>query len=242
MKAITLIDLDALLDTRLGTLFSIDEDEANNILFNGWHQRLSDDLTEFDTIITNEEFKDAYDNREVETLKASRVTNIIKSLAMENKKLFVDLLSPNTPLEDYCIVINIYPYAIDLDTQYELGKAIAELMGGDPPIKFVDLLPDSTRLSYLEMHGFTDYITYDISGWMVREFNDCKNPEDFTHCPNITVWGPRLLTSKNSLNQVLKEHTEIDPRDSPFEICRVIFGACVKLEFLPVEDFCIYSP
>lgn len=242
MKSITLIDLDCLLDTRLGTLFNLNEEDASNLLLNNiWHTRESDDVGSYCKHITTEQFKQAYEDRSQYTLTQSRLTNIIKTLSFENKRMIQAIANGSDPLEDYGIVINTHPYNLSLDEEYDIGQALKEIMGGDPPIKFIRLLPESTRLTYLDLKGFTDYITYDISDWVVREFNDCEKPEDFVSCPNITIWGPKLQLRKDSLKNVLKEHTDIDERDSPFELTKVIFGSCVRLEFLPVEDFSIIS-
>lgn len=242
MKSITLIDLDCLLDTRLGTLSTLNEDAVRDLLLtNKWHTRKSDDIGSYCKDVTTAEFKEAYEDRGKYTLSQSRVTNIVKTLAFENKKMLERMSAGTEPLEDYGLVINSHPYNLTLEEELQIALSIKELMGGDPPIKFIRLLPESTRLTYLDLKGFTDYITYDIAGWIYREFNDCAKPEDFVSFPNITVWGPKLLQSEDSIKEVLKEHSEIDERDSPFDLTRVVFGSCVKLEFLPIEDFCIIS-
>ena len=99
------------------------------LLTNKWHTRKSDDVGSYCKGVTTAEFKEAYEDRSKYTLSQSRVTNIVKTLAFENKKMLERMSSGTEPLEDYGLVINSHPYNLTLEEEI-LSKKPYELSGG----------------------------------------------------------------------------------------------------------------
>lgn len=236
-KTIILVDLDAILDTRVGALFDIDEDEALSIIDQGFRTRNSDSLESYNTTITTEQFQAAYENRGIRTLQVSRPTEMPAVLCGETARLMMMAVNGGGPLDDYCVILNIYPYNLnDLQT-YEMAQALNELLGTEVPVRAINLPPVSTKLEYLKMRGITDYVTYDIKGWIEREFSDCVNPEDFVFEPNVSVWGPKLMLSPEALDKVRMELPDLNDNDNPFDILKVIYGPFVNINWMEVQDF-----
>lgn len=241
MKSLILIDLDALLDTRTGALFELDPEEAINILNKGWANRESDDLEEYSETITTRMFREAYNNRSKYTLSLSRPTNILKRLAPEIRKLIVTKSKANSRLTDYCLVINIYPYNL---TDYEaksIQLSVAETLGEHTPVRIANYLPDSTRLSNLQLREFSDYITYDIQGWIEREFSDITKPEDFISVPSIAIWGPKLARDTKGHQKLIEEEPDLSEKDDPWEFLKITFAPFVNLNWMEVSDFGILN-
>lgn len=241
MKSLIMIDLDALLDTRTGTLFDIDPVEAVSILNKGWRERTSDTLDTFSDVITTEQYKAAYEQRSKYTLSISRPTNILKIIAPEFLKMVLHAGTPNSNTEDCCLVINVYPYNLTDDEALMIQTSIEETIGVDLPVRIVTYLPESTRLSYLEMRGFTDYITYDISGWLQREFGAVTKASDFISAPTISIWGPALMVEDNALTNVLSDEPNLSAKDDPWQFLKVTFAPFVNINWIKVGAISLLS-
>ena len=236
-KAMILVDLDALLDTRLGCIFNYDEAEAMSLLEQGFRERKSDTLDSFDTKITTEQYKELYENRGIDVLKVSRPTQLPIILCGETARLLNIAVKGGSPLEDYCVIINTHPYNLNELQIYEYVQAVKELLGEGVPVRAVSLTEESTKLVYLKMRDITDYITFDIRGWIEREFKDCEKAEDFVMEPNISVWGPQLLLSENALENVYSELPDLTEADNPFDMLKVIYAPFVNINWMSGSEF-----
>ena len=241
MKSLMLIDLDAILDTRTGVLFEINPEEAIQILQKGWTSRTSDELEPFSDIITTEMFNEAYENRSKFTLATSRPTNVLKRLAPELRKLIISSAKTNSRLDDYCLVINLYPYNLTDAEAKDIQAAIAETLGEHTPVRVTNYLPSSTTLSNLQLREFTDYITYDIQGWIEREFGGVVKTEDFISVPEIAIWGPSLAKKTDAHQTLINTEPGLSEKDDPWEFLKITFGPFVNLNWMEVSDFSLLN-
>ena len=111
-KAMILVDLDALLDTRIGAIYNFDEKEALSLLEQGFRERTSDTMDGFDTYITTEQYKKLYEERGIDVLQVSRPTQLPIILCGETARLLRIAVRGGSPLEDYCVIIITYPYLL----------------------------------------------------------------------------------------------------------------------------------
>ena len=236
MKSLILIDLDAILDTRTGALFDIDPEEAVNILNKGWRTRASDTVEEYSDVITSEQFREAYNARSKYTLAGSRPSNMMKTLIPQIKKLMTSQSQANANLEDYCVVVNVYPYPLTDEECKAVQISVADTIGVMTPVRIVKYGPHEVTLGALEMLEFTDYITYDIRGWIEREFGDITKVEDFTAAPNISIWGPALAISHTAHQDVINDEPDLSEHDDPWEFLSVTFAPFVNLNWINVAD------
>ena len=105
-----IIEIDCLLDTRLGTLAKFNPDLANAILTdteNLYHERKTDDFPG----ISRETFYSLYHDRDIETMFNSRPTNIIKFLIKNHLELATNLRS-QAKNETLVYQINVFPYLL----------------------------------------------------------------------------------------------------------------------------------
>ena len=236
-----LIDLDALLDTRTGVLFEIDPVEAVNILNKGWRDRGSDTLDNFSDVITTEQYLEAYEERSKYTLSISRPTNILKIMAPEMLNMVLSAGTPNTSVEDFCLIVNLFPYQLTDEEAESIQESVSETVGEGIPVRLASYLPESTRLSYLEMRGFTDYITYDLNGWLTREFGHIKTVEEFVGAPHISVWGPSLAVADGAHAKVLSEEPDLSDKDDPWDFLKVTFAPFVNINWIDVGAVSLIS-
>lgn len=241
MRSLMLIDIDALLDTRTGALFEIDPVEAVNILNKGWRDRPSDTLDNYSDVISTKQYLDAYESRSKYTLSISRPTNILKIMAPEMLNMALSAGTPNSGVEDFCLIVNTYPYQFTEAEAEAIQQSVSETVGEGVPVRLVSYLPDSTRLSYLEMRGITDYITYDINGWLMREFGDITKAEEFISAPTVSIWGPSLMVADGAYTTMLSEEPDLSPKDDPWDFLKVALAPFVNLNWIDVGAISLLS-
>jgi hypothetical protein len=102
------VDLDCLLDTRLGTLAKINPELASNALMNGYHER-DEDIFEG---VGVEDYRKAYEARDVDTLTLSVITGMFSFLhecvLAAFKRIQIDGIFDAIQLE-----VNYWPYELD---------------------------------------------------------------------------------------------------------------------------------
>lgn len=232
MKNTILVDLDCLLDTRVGTLFSLNPEEAQRILGRGFRNRLSDTVSQFSEVISDAAYKEAYENRSQYTLAQSRPTNLNSELIEQLKTMYLKINTPRENLTDYVIVVNLYPYQFSDVDAANLKFTLEEFLGNDTTVQLCNWLPSSCRLNYLSMRGITDYITYDIGGWIQMQFGGVTCEQDVESHPDISVWGPMFEAHHNAYTTLLSEEPDISDKDDPWEFLKVTLAPFVNLHWL----------
>lgn len=105
-----LVNLDTLLDTRLGAISRHSAPAATAVMRNGYWSRENDDFEKMSGgLITNARFKEIYDNRDQAVLKASYLTNIHHLLlgitkALQHKK------AAGVEVGTIRLTVNVWPY------------------------------------------------------------------------------------------------------------------------------------
>lgn len=236
MKHVVLIDLDVILDTRVSTLFNINNDEAIRLLEEGFCSRKTDDLSLTSSVITNEEFKMAYDNRDVDTLKSARLTSYIFELATVISDLTKSLMSDDTRIEEPCIVINYYPYKdLDADTLADIIYAIGCYTTDAIEIKAAFYEPKMLDLPFLKENEILTYITYDFTKWFESSFSIAKGKKSIISYPKLTVIAPMIMPKVDSFDNLDGESQKILQNKTPFEFMRLYWAPMFGLEFCPIE-------
>ncbi len=235
-KSIAMVDLDLLLDTRVGTLFKINPEEAKLILERGFRERISDTLDGYSDVIGTDEYIAAYEDRDVSTLVLSRPTRLLTEFVTEYRRLIFILSDNFTTLNDCCLIVNIHPYDLTDAELVAIKESIEYYLGDEIPVRIAKFDINSTQLSYLDMRGITDYMTYDVEAWMFMQFGNATKMEDFVSFPDITVWGSKFLTDKNSLKNLHLKEPGISEKDSPWDLATVTFAPFVKLQWLEPES------
>ena len=236
MKHNILIDLDVLLDTRIATLVQLDPVETEKILEAGYTSRPTDDMSYFNTSITNDQYTTAYANRNTETLKNSRMTNYIFELAVMIKQLTEDLAKNNTRVTDPCVVINYYPYSdLDTETLENIVYAIEQYVTTAIEIRTVCLAPSELDLRALKGLEILTYITYDFQLWFESVFTVSKGKNSIISYPKFTLIAPKVMPKKNSFDHLDADAKKILQNKSPFDFMKLYWAPMFGLEYCPIE-------
>lgn len=214
-----LIDLDALFDTRLGTLILNNYDDLVRIFVaNKYHIRLDDG---FNNMIDKDKFYENYAKRNKETLANSTLSlciDIVKDFVATTLKT-----DPVNPIVFYPkIYINTYPYQLTKEETDNIILGIYSHLKCKAQVETVSLDPSMLTIDFINQN-LSVIIMYEYNKWLdtqteLGNFNKGA-------CPQVTLIGPRLF-----FKETPKSATEVD---KTFTILDNIAKPFINLELLP---------
>jgi hypothetical protein len=230
-----LLDLDALYDTRFGTLLQLNPEAALQAIRNGYQIREVDD---FETLthgaVTNEQFKKAYAARNLDTLKKSIITGIPVVLISHIETL-VERMERGVDVSHVSITLNTWPYILPGPVIEAMVEALGVLI---PP--FVQI--NSRRINPKKL-GPTDFkalfdgwVTYDFDAWFTMHHEELL----YRRANSLTVILPRLHVSAPGEYDT-QEDEAMNKLDKQ-SLHAMVLEEFIHLEHLPVVDFCFFTP
>lgn len=189
------VELDALLDTRLGTLAKLGQDLAVAALDGGYFTRMSDKFPGVDPAV----FKQAYADRNTETLAYSKPTMLLSVLTQ-----LTTTLSEQAKVRPYHdgtrVVVNTYPYQLTAEEVTEIGKAITVWINSAAPVELTYLSTKDLTPSYCRDH-FSVMVVYEYDSWFVTHNEAFKRVR-----PNeVTMLAPALYFNQEPTEQELEQ-------------------------------------
>lgn len=222
-----MVQLDALLDTRLGTLSRINPEGIEALVLSGYQSRKVDFFQGYDT----QQFNEMYAKRDKETLMLSIETKMFLLLGK-----LVDVLDEQTILRPYHtgveVVVNTHPYALDEEDKVTIRNTVDYWTKGMAPIKIVtippkDLTPEFCKGNYsaLVMYDFVEWLTMHIAAF------------EHTRMVDVTLYVPAILKMANeSTHQADLEH-HIKTSAHPFEALEWLTKMFFYLEIVDADMF-----
>ena len=223
------VELDVLLDTRLGTLARMSQEMADRILMEGgYHARKADVFADVDM----EEFRKLYMARDVLTLQHSTLTGAISMV-----KRLVDVLADQAierPYHDGAkIVVNYYPYQLTGEEKDELVRVIQAWIDSTATttvelvsIATKDLTPRHCKSSYAMM------MIYDHETWM----NTHAAAFEQHRLPEVTMFSPAIYVTVPTAEELEKT---VQEAAEPFEALKMLASPIIHLNFIDVKFFSI---
>lgn len=228
------VELDALLDTRLGTLMRAEPKRTKKLMMDTrYYLRECDDFEPL-VGIAKEDTDQLYRERDEETLKHTLMTPMmftLRDIAHDLfRRSFIDLT-----MKQPTIIVNTYPYVLDESTVGELTSAIMSYV--QLPIQIScrylplkDVTPGLIRSTYSGM------IMYNFNAWLVHHVEAMKS----ICFPRVTIMAPKLYVDRPP-----KDPDEIkfdNPAITPWSIAREGYAPYFTLMFVPVSAYCIIPP
>lgn len=226
-----LIDLDTLLDTRLGVLSRLDKDAAVAVATNPnyWLREHNDWAQLTEGRVTNEAFEAAYLARTKADLQASVMSGIFLVLM----RLFVDhnrMRTEGQDGQDVALEVNIHPYELEDEELEELTQILRSLFYPDLPLSFCsrpleELTPQVLRERYNAV------VLYDFHRWI--KLHGVALSEH--RCPAVSLIAPRLYeTNPARLTQERKQEE--------VTAFRLLMLDMINIDFIDVEFFSMFRP
>lgn len=207
MQQDILIELDMLLDSRLGVIAQMDVELADRILSSGYTTRKTDNFTTLDKTFDIEEYRRRYKARDVETLKESRCTPIAVVINSITNQLEKQQL--NTPMvSGITITVNISPYNLTAEEKEVLRDMVSEYTSLTSDIKIVEI-PIKALTPTLIKETFTAVFLYNFDEWLGIH----RDALSVCKMPTVTMVAPALFVDKIPTQQDLTHPTAgvIDP-------------------------------
>ena len=233
-KKSILIPLDAVLDTRLGTLARLDPEIAKAALKSGkYHTRTTDDFQKLvpELEIDMERYKTLYANRDVETLQASTITNMFLALQMVLvEKLYDGSYDPYTERSD--LYLNIFPYELTDEEADTIRQAVAARVQNLADVKIIRKSVAELTPEYLK-DNFSVIINYHYEDWLDAQAKAFEQ----TTLPSVEMLVPALYFQKEPTPAELEELLRKNMH--PWAMARVMLSGIIGLNVIDVENYCI---
>lgn len=223
------IELDALLDTRIGILHQHHPELAVSVLRSGkYPKRLIDRFGS----ISAKEFDALYATRDIETLKHSILTNVPFFLQRLIKDCVVH--ASLTKVDQHLhYVVNTYPYNFDNDELKDtLISCLSFHMLDAVEISVVHLSPQELTPTYIKSN-FDIMLMYRFQDWLYMHREEFK----LVRCPGVTVVAPAIFWHEMPDPETIQECRNIG-RD-PIQIAEEQTAEFIRLKFMDVSLFCI---
>lgn len=230
-----LLDLDALFDTRFGTLLKMNKEAALLAVRNGYQIRDWDNMEALtEGKIKNAHFDKIYSNRNRETLQKSIISGIPHVLVRYIKQL-QDRFLRQVNVSSISITINIAPYTLPGPDVQAIVEALGVIIPEHVQISAARVNMDKLTPEELKK-SFDGWVTYDFDAWMKVHHEDLL----FKRANSVTVILPqRHLSAPEQYN--VAEDAALNQLDK-CALQAMVLEEFIHLEHLPIGDFCFFTP
>lgn len=226
-----LVELDCLLDTRLGTIARIDPQLAAQLLIdNKWHTRRSDHVDGLDM----NRYHALYSQRDAETLRHSVVTGLFARLRNDLVRL-VETGQAEAQSGGIRLMVNLYPYQISEEVKTQLVEIFAAETLASATIELVDYSVEQLTAEFCK-RTFQAMFMYDYNAWLnahASEFQACQLPQVALVSPEI-YFVP--MPDPNELEKISKEAAP------PLGAMEMFASQIVGLQLTDVVYFSVVRP
>lgn len=237
VKPNVLIELDALLDTRAGTVRKLYPDVVDDLLKNkAYRKRIDDNLNDVDPRIDALSFSMAYAKRDIETLD-----NSFSSLMIGfTKKLLSGLehviMGNNPVIRAANVHINIYPYDLDDNRAELIVLAVSAALGLREKATAVSLAPADINSDFIKKSGISTYILYDLNTWVSSAFPDVQGPDlasvGLERLENFTVIAAKIAIDKRKEEEAREELAKYGMSDAFEYLSHLTWNLLFELQLL----------
>ena len=220
------IDLDALLDTRLSTIYGYGDEIMQGVLSDNYFDRLIDNFKGIDT----DDFKTKYSNRTKSVLQNAIICKVIKMIReLVEIMLQQALTSPfHTGPK---IFLNIYPYKLLPEEEDVIIRGLIHVTNKVADIEIINLNKDELTPEFIK-DKLAILFKYEYNEWLDAQANNFKEKP----CPEVGVIVPAIYASK----EPTKEEYDMlhENKISPFRAIEILSAPVIGLKLHEVELFC----
>lgn len=234
------VDMDVLLDTRLGTVMKLHGAQVvNAILESGYHDRKDDNFPG----VNVEAFKALYAARDLEIVALSAMTNIVSLLQEIIPKLIQQAMK--RPFHNGVrIVVNTHPYQLSKDDTAEIVAIVAYHLRNftelEIPVRFESVtLTDAELTPQYCMSNFSTMLMYDVNNWLsAQQHALLTNP-----IPKVTFIAPALFTVHTPTDEEFEElRKQLDWGPTPFHYMEKAVKPTINLKLMSPGLFSVVKP
>ena len=230
-----LIELDTLLDTRLGTINLLNSDWGSKLASSDFRHRLSDDFNMFVPQIDMKLFKQTYSKRDWRVLANSAPTEFSADLKRILDELLYDpkRLNPDATTE---IHVNTYPYDLTDEEKIAMVESLHEITGTIFYIKLVSIPPYTITFETIKTNNWVALFIYDL-GLLLQNMITMDSIRGKLRCNNVMVYAPHISFDFDELKKTVEETTAAGERFEPFMHTSLILSPFIAVEFVSSEYY-----
>lgn len=230
-----LLDLDAMFDTRMGTLLDLHPDIGDTLDVKAYRSRKIDNwgvLTK--GRVSDEEFKVHYAQRGIDILSKCIISGTIP-LIMNYVDSIRDRYIRGVDITSISIDINTYPYTLPGPIADTLQNCLRALLPvyvqvGMCRLSIEDLSPEMIKSHY------SGWVTYDIHPWLEVYHEDLLA----TPLNGLSVITPKLF--KREPGESIDEEEDIFKGMDKHGLLEMVMEDFLHIEHINVSDFCFVVP
>lgn len=232
MKQTIYIELDAIFDTRMGTLGLMDPSLISKSATVEYQERETDNWKVLGWGVDVEAYRARYRARDGDVLQSSVMTNIIYLInGLLDDTISTVLNSPD--LEQVDLVVNMYPYHMSDTVRDEILKTLGFILPKGINIKScfrrpIELLPDwiDSRYDLLIMYNFEEWLK--IHGKALEQ----------KRLPHISFYAPAIYKDEPASEELLKEPQEEYGHDA-FGFTEISLSPYLMLKMIDAKYFSV---
>lgn len=238
------VDLDALLDTRLATIAGLYPDIAKQIvedpeLFYRYQTRRSDEFSRLHPGINNAAYQAAYDNRNVATLKRSTITEMIPFLSMLVQEIERAEITGDAEVDGGELILNTWPYQLTEDEEYAFQVAVLTRAGLHTPVSCVRLAPHEMTTGRIAEEKWVGIVSYSLETWLRETFRVYPKDKKPTCVPAASFITPGLLSTEEGVDDPTKRQMPNGDSLDPFIATKWNYAELIGIVFTPPSAFSI---
>ena len=221
------IDLDSLLDTRMGLLASLDVDKAVDVLNSDYHKRFIDKFPG----ISASEFKELYSKRTADILPFSLITETFEIIHTTVKEAVIENMKGGQNL-GHPLTVNIFPYELEPDEIEEMRDVIFQLNHGCSDVELISMSNDDLTPEFIKKN-YCMVIKYDFADWLhIQQNNLVSKP-----IPAVIFIAPSLYYDCEPSEEKIAEFK----RDNlnPFKTMELSIAPLIGLKIIDTSVFSI---
>lgn len=232
-----LIDLDALLDTRLGTIAKVaGGDVAAQVMEAGYWQRENDDFERLSQgKITNADFIAAYEQRDVDNVRNSLLTAMPLLLGPITRTLQSRQVR-QLDVGNITVTLNTWPYELYPEEEAAFAESLAPYVSLNTRIAVVSL-PLHLATPEVLVGQYDAWITYDLDAWLTAHKDTIK----VKPIPEFTLIVPKIYYTRRLPTEEELRESDTNQFD-PFKIVELAMLEWVAIEWQPVGYWSIIDP
>lgn len=227
-----MVDLDAIVDTRLAVVSILDPQFSCALLGPEYHSRTTDWFIKSSSIFTEQQYRDRYAKRDVQVLEHAMMTQIIDvigELILEKIKAETDPLAEQT----YRIFLNTAPYVLSEDAKETLVKTLLAFLPMVTEIVAVSIPQQWLTRDYFLSNRISTYITYDVHDWLALH---CIGLEK-APLQGLFVIGPEIMREEPDLSTLSEDERKEYDNVGPFRAFEFSAMPYLSLRLIGAEMF-----
>lgn len=155
------VDIDALFDTKLATLYLISPGDFNKLTDTKEYYFRHKDVF---GLVGHDTFDSMYRTRTKELLQFALPTKLLPIVIERYGELITDIVNLDIR-NDICIYVNLYPYELNEEEKENLKDGLTKRIGGEVPIEFINFSNYDLTAKWIKEHVSTIY-KYDAAEWL----------------------------------------------------------------------------